>query len=93
MPAPGFVACAAVEAAPRIAEAGKEASRRLEPVFINIVSHDAVQRPVLPQPPGGAGASGAPVPVEEDQSWSGACVHLGMVCGCRSASSDYLACL
>ncbi len=74
VPDPGFVARALVHAAaaPRIAEARQEAKAeaeaeaRGEALYVNIVGHEAVQRPALP-----SSSRDTPVLVEEQQGWSG----------------------
>lgn len=74
MPEPGFVVRASITAAvPRISEAGAgrpKSRRRSQPLLVNIVSHHAVQWPVVPSALLSSG--GTAVLVEEEQGWTGA---------------------
>jgi hypothetical protein len=56
---------------PRIAEASGE-EEMTEPLFVNIVSHPAVERPALSSTPSLSSSSSAPVLVNEQQEWAGA---------------------
>lgn len=74
MPETGFVVRASImppHPPVRISEAGATPdSATSQPLLVNVVSHHAVQRPVVPSP------SGAPVLVEEERGWSGALHHV-----------------
>lgn len=74
MPETGFVIRASImppHPPVRISEAGATPdSATSQPLLVNVVSHHAVQRPVVPSP------SGAPVLVEEERGWSGALHHV-----------------
>lgn len=77
IPEPGFVVRASITpAGPRISEAKAGAeSARSQPLLVNIVSHHAVQRPVVSSP-SLSSSSGTAVLVEEEQGWTGASKYL-----------------